>query len=310
MTHDTAFPFLTVLVLLPAGAAVVAALVPASLGERAQRARGVRRRAGGVARHVGPGHHHRAALSRRQRRVPAREPARVGAVARDLVAPRRRRDLRVPPAHGGGPVPARHRGRQGAEPAPVLRGVDAAARGGMPRELRVARPDHVLLVLRADARARVLRHDRVGIRGTGLRGDQVLRLHLLGLGLLVGGDRGRRLHPPAPDRPSHLRPRRAHHHPPGSGVAGAAVPRLHRRLRREGARSSPSTRGRPAPMPSHPRGARSSWPRSWPRWAPTASSASTSTCSPGPWSTWPRCCSPWAWSASSTGPSWPASHAT
>ena len=37
MTHDTAFPFLTVLVLLPAGAAVVAALVPASLGERAQR---------------------------------------------------------------------------------------------------------------------------------------------------------------------------------------------------------------------------------------------------------------------------------
>ena len=29
MTHDTAFPFLTVLVLLPAGAALVAALVPA-----------------------------------------------------------------------------------------------------------------------------------------------------------------------------------------------------------------------------------------------------------------------------------------
>ena len=37
MTHDTAFPFLTVLILLPAGAAVVAALVPSSLGERAQR---------------------------------------------------------------------------------------------------------------------------------------------------------------------------------------------------------------------------------------------------------------------------------
>jgi NADH-quinone oxidoreductase subunit M len=37
VTHDTAFPFLTVLVLLPAGAAAVAALVPRSLGERRQR---------------------------------------------------------------------------------------------------------------------------------------------------------------------------------------------------------------------------------------------------------------------------------
>ena len=34
VTHDTAFPFLTVLVLLPAGAALAVALVPASLGER------------------------------------------------------------------------------------------------------------------------------------------------------------------------------------------------------------------------------------------------------------------------------------
>ena len=38
MTHDSAFPFLTVLVLLPAGAGAVVALVPASVGERAQRA--------------------------------------------------------------------------------------------------------------------------------------------------------------------------------------------------------------------------------------------------------------------------------
>ncbi|HUY21350.1 MAG TPA: NADH-quinone oxidoreductase subunit M [Acidimicrobiales bacterium] len=37
MTHDGAFPFLTVLILLPAGAALVAALVPSSLGERGQR---------------------------------------------------------------------------------------------------------------------------------------------------------------------------------------------------------------------------------------------------------------------------------
>jgi len=38
MTHDTAFPFLTVLVLLPVGAALVAAAVPAALGPRLQRA--------------------------------------------------------------------------------------------------------------------------------------------------------------------------------------------------------------------------------------------------------------------------------
>ncbi len=37
MTHDTAFPFLTVLILLPAGAAIVAALVPKSIGANLQR---------------------------------------------------------------------------------------------------------------------------------------------------------------------------------------------------------------------------------------------------------------------------------
>jgi NADH-quinone oxidoreductase subunit M len=37
MTHDTAFPFLTVLVLLPAGAALAVALIPAALGPRTQR---------------------------------------------------------------------------------------------------------------------------------------------------------------------------------------------------------------------------------------------------------------------------------
>ena len=37
MTHDTSFPFLTVLVLLPAGAGLVTALVPRRLGDRLQR---------------------------------------------------------------------------------------------------------------------------------------------------------------------------------------------------------------------------------------------------------------------------------
>jgi len=37
MTHDSAFPFLTVLILLPAGGALAAAVVPSALSERAQR---------------------------------------------------------------------------------------------------------------------------------------------------------------------------------------------------------------------------------------------------------------------------------
>lgn len=37
MTHDSAFPFLTVLILLPAGAGLVAAMVPRSFGEKRQR---------------------------------------------------------------------------------------------------------------------------------------------------------------------------------------------------------------------------------------------------------------------------------
>ena len=155
MTHDTAFPFLTVLVLLPAGAALAVALIPAVAGRARPAPRRVQRRAWRrLARHSGPGGHHRRAVPRRQRWVPAGEPARVGAVAGHLVASRRRRHLGVPRPHGGAAVPPGHGGRQGADPAPVLRGLDAAARGGVSRELRLARPHHVLLVLRADARAR------------------------------------------------------------------------------------------------------------------------------------------------------------
>ena len=159
------------------------------------------RRARRVAGHLGPGRHHRAALPRRQRRLPAGEPARVGAslgiswylgvdgISMFLVA------------HGRRAVPARPSwpGKAPRRPA-VLRRLDAAARGGMPRELRLARPHPVLLVLRADPGAGLLHHRRLGLRPAGLRGHQVLRLHLPRLGLPVGGDPGPGLHPPAPDR--------------------------------------------------------------------------------------------------------------
>ena len=205
------------------------------LDGRARPARcGVRDRHGGQRRHPGPRHHHRRALPGRQRRIPPGEPARVGVVAGRLVAPGGRRHLRVPRPHGGHPVPPGHRGRQGARPTPVVRGLDAAPRGGMPGELRLARPDPVLLVLRADPGARVLRDRGMGLLTARLRGHQVLRVHLPRLGLPPGGDRGRRLHPPAPDRAPHLRPRGAERHPPGPGLASPAVPGLHRRLRREG----------------------------------------------------------------------------
>ena len=92
----------------------------------------------------------------------------------------------------------------------------------------------VLPVLRADPGAGVLHHRRLGLRPPGLRGHQVLHLHLRRLGLPAGGHPGRGLHPPVPDRGAHLRAPGPHAHPPVGDRRGAAVPGLHRRLRRQG----------------------------------------------------------------------------
>jgi hypothetical protein len=234
VTHDSAFPFLTVLILLPAGAGLVVALVPRSFGERAPAGRcgevGLAGRAPpwrlavtiAVRYHAGNGE------------LPAGERPPVGAVARDRVAPRGRRDLGLPHAHVGRAVPAGAAGRQGTAATPVLRGLAAAARGGLSGELRGARPHPVLPVLRADPGAGVLHRGRLGIRPAGLRGDEVLPLHLPRFGLPVGGDRGRGHHPRTADRGLHLRPGVAHPHPSGPRVADPAVPGLHLGLRREG----------------------------------------------------------------------------
>ena len=128
----------------------------------------------------------------------------------------------------------------------------------------------------------VLPHRRLGLRPAGLRGDQVLRLHVRRVGLPAGGHRGRRLHPPVPDRGAHLRAAGPDAHPPVGHRGRAAVPAPSPRPSPSRRRSSRSTPGRPTPTPRPRRPGPSCWWRSWPSWAPTGSSASTSTCSPRP----------------------------
>ena len=124
--------------------------------------------------------------------------------------------------------------RVASRPA-FVRGVAAAARGGLPRQLRLPRPGVLLPLLRADPGARLLHHRRVGIRPPGLCRHQVLRLHLHRLGLPVGRHPGHRLPPPVADRGAHLRAARPHAHPPVGHRGRPPLSRLHRRLRRQGA---------------------------------------------------------------------------
>ncbi len=234
MTYDGAFPFLTVLVLLPAGAALAVALVPASV-ERAPSAPrctgsawrpacatlalaitiAVRYQAGnggyrlvsqhvwasslGISWHLG-----------------------VDGISVFLIL---MAAILFPLAIVAGKVPARPR----SFVAWMLL-LEAGCLGSF------VSLDLILFFLFFELTlVPVYFVDRgMGLLTAGLRGHQVLRVHVPRLGLPPGGDRGRRLHPPAPDRPPHLRPRRAELHPPGPGFAGAAVPGLHRRLRREG----------------------------------------------------------------------------
>ena len=55
-----------------------------------------------------------------------------------------------------------------------------------------------------------------------------------GSAFLLVGHRGHGLHPPVPDRGAHLRAARPHAHPSVGHRGRAPVPRLHRRLRRQG----------------------------------------------------------------------------
>ena len=126
----------------------------------------------------------------------------------------------------------------------------------------------------------VLHHRRMGPRAAGLRGDQVLPLHLLGLGLPARRDSGAGLHPPVARpacSPSRC-PRSPHTHL-SSHDGDAALLGLHVRLCGQGADlpfphlvARRLHRG-PGRRVGRPR--RASWPSS----GPTGSSVSTSRCS-------------------------------
>ena len=212
MTHDTAFPFLTVLVLLPAGAALAVALVPGVAG-RARPAHGGARPSGwrrslatlalavtiAVRYHAGNGGY---------RLVSQHEWA---PVAGHLVASGRRRHLGVP-ASSWRPCcspwscwPARRRADPRSFVAWMLL-LEAACLGSF------VSLDLILFFLFFELTLVPVYFVIAGwgFARPGLRGDQVLRLHLPRLGLPAGGDRGRGLHPRAPDRPPDLRPGGAH----------------------------------------------------------------------------------------------------
>ena len=154
-----------------------------------------------VARHAGPGRHHRGALPRRRRRVPDGEPARVGAVAR--ASP----------------------GTSGVDGISVFLVLMAAVLfplvllgAGERRDPRAFVA--WLLLLEAGCLGSFVVLDLIlfflffeltlvpvyfVIAGWGFdrrapRGDQVLRLHVPRLGLPAGRDRGPGLHPRAADR--------------------------------------------------------------------------------------------------------------
>ena len=147
----------------------------------------------------------------------------------------------------------------------------------------------LLLHVRADAGALVLHHRRVGAPAAGLRGHQVLPLHLPRLGLPPGRHPGPGLHPrvavPLPD----LLARAARCRPTCRRRRGSSCSWPSRRPSPSRRRCSRSTPGRPTPTPRPPRRARCCSRACWPSWAPTASSASTSACSPRPRARWRRC---------------------
>ena len=187
----------------------------------------------------------------------------------------RRRHLRLPGPADRAAVPADHRAGRNRQNAAGLLRLDPAARGGGDGELPVARPARVLLHVRADARALVLHHRRLGAPTPGLRSHQVLPLHVPGLGLPAGRDPGPGLHPPVAVPLPDLLARAAHADASVRRRRGSCSSWPSRRPSPSKPRCSRCTRGRPTPTPRHRRRARCCCPACWPRSARTASSAST-----------------------------------
>ena len=226
------FPFLTVLVLVPAIGAAVVALVPTR----------------SVSRHFHEGLGVLVALFTLVLAAVIAGQFKVGNGGYQLVSDHiwaeraghplvagHRRDLPVPGGDDRPPLPAGPARGPGQAGSPLLRGLGAAAGGGLPGQLRLPRPGVVLPLLRADPGPGLLHHRRMGLCPPGLCRHQVLHLHLRRLGLPAGGHPGRRVHPPVPDRSADLRAPRPRAHPSLGDRGRAPLPRLHRRVRGQGA---------------------------------------------------------------------------
>ena len=122
-----------------------------------------------------------------------------------LVA-RHRRHLALPGADDRAALPAHHARRPGAARPAVVRGLDPAARGGLPGQLRLARPGPVLPLLRADPGARRTSSSAGGATpGAGYAAIKFFVYTFAGSAFLLVGHPGGRLPPPVPDRRAHLR---------------------------------------------------------------------------------------------------------
>ncbi len=156
----------------------------------------------------------------------------MGASGRHPVLPRGRRHLHAADrAVGAAHLPRRHRELEDRQEAGVLLRDAAAPAGGDERRVRGARFRALLRVLGTRARAHVLPDRSVGRPASGVRLDQVLPLHVAGLGVHARG-RGRAV---PPDRD--VRPRRARQGRTDAALRLPVVglPRVLPRLRREGA---------------------------------------------------------------------------
>ena len=159
--------------------------------------------------------HHRVDARRLRgprRRLPVRGQPHLDRGPRHLVAPRRRRHLAVPGRADRVAVPAGDLRRHPAPRPEALLRVAAGAAGRVHGRVLRPRPVPLLRVLRDRARADVLPHRRMGPRRAGLRGDEVLPLHDVRLGLDAGRDRCAGLPPPG----------RVARRQPGQGGRGAS----------------------------------------------------------------------------------------
>jgi len=187
MATDTAFPFLTTLILLPAGAALLCALLPKTADERTLRwwtvGLGATAMTATLALAVTIMVRFHSGYAGFQMQTTYHWIPSWG-----VVAPGRRRHLAVLAGDVGGPVPPGPAGRHRPPPVAVVRGMAAAPRGRLHGQLRVARPHPVLRLLRADAGARLLSSSSVW--GSGRRSYAAVKFFIytfLGSAFLLVG---------------------------------------------------------------------------------------------------------------------------